>query len=196
MEEIKEVKKELKNIVKKLESLYKEDMADDAKFDIVRPYHSKVNEVLQKINLEGDYFTNKLNVDFFRYCSNFNRQISHYLPSFIEDLNSIREQLKTLKFPKLKKQNKLKELNYLIHCSMVIRDSKLDEQIRFHIIFSDFCSRKINTLIQECDNNRFNYYDPDTSYEEDLCAFVNALETQYIQEERLKTLKISKKYKN
>lgn len=50
----------------------------------------------------------------------------------------------------------------------------VDWEIKYDLIFSKNVSRRIFTLLSEL-NIRFDYYDPDTSYEEDALAFANAL---------------------
>jgi len=50
----------------------------------------------------------------------------------------------------------------------------LDWEEKYHKIFSDKISIKVFSLIT------LNYYDPDTSYEEDVTAFVNAF-NEYIK---------------
>lgn len=47
-------------------------------------------------------------------------------------------------------------------------------EIKYDLIFSENVSRKVFNLMKEL-NIRFDYYDPDTSYEEDSLAFSNAL---------------------
>ena len=50
-----------------------------------------------------------------------------------------------------------------------IFNSSVDWEVKYDLIFSKRVSGKINDLIS------LDYYDPDTSYEEDVTAFVNAL---------------------
>lgn len=47
-------------------------------------------------------------------------------------------------------------------------------EIKYDLIFSENVSKKVFNLMKEL-NIRFDYYDPDTSYEEDALAFSNAL---------------------
>lgn len=50
-----------------------------------------------------------------------------------------------------------------------IFDSTLPWETKYDLIFSEFISRRISSIIH------LDYYDPDTSYQEDVTAFVNAL---------------------
>lgn len=50
-----------------------------------------------------------------------------------------------------------------------VYNSDLDWDVKYDLIFSERLSRKVFKLI------RLDYYDPDTTYQEDVTAFVNAL---------------------
>lgn len=47
--------------------------------------------------------------------------------------------------------------------------------VRYDIVFSDNNSGRAIALYNRLTNSKFDYYDPDTSYEEDVVAFVNAI---------------------
>lgn len=49
-----------------------------------------------------------------------------------------------------------------------IFNSEVSWEVKYDLIFSDQISRRVFTLI------KLDYYDPDTSYQEDVTAFVNA----------------------
>lgn len=70
----------------------------------------------------------------------------------------------------------LVELNERAHR---IVNSDLDWEQKYDMIFSEDMSRKVH----------LDYYDPDTSYEEDVCAWVDAfdsyMETQKIIHEQI-----------
>ena len=51
-----------------------------------------------------------------------------------------------------------------------IRDSKAPWKMKYDLIFSPGMSRRMHALVP------FEYYDPDTSYEEDVRAFCRAVE--------------------
>lgn len=64
-------------------------------------------------------------------------------------------------------------LNLNNKVQQLIKDD-VDWEIKYDLIFSKNVSRRIFTLLSEL-NIRLDYYDPDTSYEEDALAFANAL---------------------
>lgn len=78
--------------------------------------------------------------------------------------------MKTKKLKKLRKLNR--KANYIIGRTNLNWDEKYGK------IFSAKISTKVYKLIH------FDYYDPDTSYEEDVCAFVNAF-NWYMTENKL-----------
>lgn len=43
----------------------------------------------------------------------------------------------------------------------------------FHFVFSENISRKICEILP-----RFDWYDPDTTFQEDVCAFINAFDRE------------------
>ncbi len=49
-----------------------------------------------------------------------------------------------------------------------IFNSEVSWEVKYDLIFSEQISRRVFTLI------KLDYYDPDTSYQEDVTAFVNA----------------------
>ena len=56
-------------------------------------------------------------------------------------------------------------------------ESDLDWEDKYDVIFSKSCSQEINLLRKQVGLS-FDYYDPDTSYEEDVSAYVRALRDQ------------------
>ena len=60
-----------------------------------------------------------------------------------------------------------------------IYDSDIDWELKYDLIFSEDISKRIFSLIN------LDYYDPDTSYEEDVRAFMNALEEKAEQLKRI-----------
>lgn len=68
----------------------------------------------------------------------------------------------------------LEQLLDLIKICEVVAESKTSWETKYDIIFSQSVSLKIYNLVRVCDF-KFDYRDPDTSYEEDVMYFVNAL---------------------
>jgi len=60
----------------------------------------------------------------------------------------------------------------LAEMASVIRDSKASWETKYGLVFSD----QISIPIREMESVNIDYCDPDTSYEEDVCAYVQALE--------------------
>lgn len=66
----------------------------------------------------------------------------------------------------------LNELIILNKEANEIIDSELSWEEKYHLIFSSRISSKVFDLIN------LDYYDPDTSYEEDVLAFINAFNSR------------------
>ncbi len=73
----------------------------------------------------------------------------------------------------MNKYQELVSLNEKVQ-KLVTQDD-VDWELKFDLIFSPEVSRRIFQLFSEL-NVSFDYYDPDTSYEEDVQALANALE--------------------
>lgn len=72
--------------------------------------------------------------------------------------------------------NKYQELvNLNNKVQRLMSEEDVDWEMKYDLIFSKEVSRRIFDLFGEL-NIRFEYYDPDTSYEDDLRAFSSALE--------------------
>lgn len=65
-------------------------------------------------------------------------------------------------------ENKLTKLQDLLNLTNKIFKSDISWEAKFDLIFSDNISRAVFDLIS------LDYYDPDTTYEEDVSAFVHA----------------------
>lgn len=61
-----------------------------------------------------------------------------------------------------------------------IRQSDLSEEEQYSFVFSEKCSRRAFAIIKEMGTS-LDYYDPDTSYEEDMDAFISALREKITQ---------------
>jgi hypothetical protein len=72
--------------------------------------------------------------------------------------------------------NKYQELVILNKkIQQLIKEKEVSWEVKYNLIFSKEIFRRIFDLFKEL-NLTFEYYDPDTSYEEDLTAFAFALE--------------------
>lgn len=69
---------------------------------------------------------------------------------------------------------KLEKLHY--KANKIYNDNSLSWEDKYDKIFSDKISRKVFDLIS------LDYYDPDTSYEEDVSAFMSAF-NEYMRNE-------------
>jgi len=67
-----------------------------------------------------------------------------------------------------KKLKKLQKLNR--KAQQIVADDSLTWDEKYSKVFSDKISTKVFDL------TKLEYWDPDTTYEEDTCAFVNALD--------------------
>lgn len=56
-----------------------------------------------------------------------------------------------------------------MECESIVNNNELEWEDKYDLIFSDNISKKVFEICS------MDYYDPDTSYEEDVMAFVNAL---------------------
>lgn len=76
----------------------------------------------------------------------------------------------------------MKHLNELIELNEKVNkvfNSDIDWEVKYDFIFSADVSRRINQIVH------LDYYDPDTSYEEDVTAFVNAFNNKMIDIRKL-----------
>lgn len=73
---------------------------------------------------------------------------------------------------------KLVKLNQKIQ--NLIQENNISWETKYELIFSENISRKIFTYFKEM-NISFDYYDPDTSYEEDVKAFAYAVNNKVIE---------------
>lgn len=74
-------------------------------------------------------------------------------------------------------QNTIAELKQLQTFTQNITDSELSWEDKYAQVFSKHCSKRIYALLEDL-NLKLDYYDPDTSYEEDVCAYRDALDTR------------------
>ncbi len=61
-----------------------------------------------------------------------------------------------------------------------IMQSDLNEEVKYGMIFSDKISKQVFSLFQQTPI-KFDYYDPDSSYEDDSQAFCHALDEYIIK---------------
>lgn len=79
-----------------------------------------------------------------------------------------------MKFWKYLMNFKFSTLIKIAETAQTIKDSELEVETKYDLIFSENISRKFFAECKKLGIN-FEYYDPDTSYEEDIIAFVNAV---------------------
>lgn len=84
----------------------------------------------------------------------------------------------------MKQQEILSKLEEILSVSEELIASDFEKEIIYDMIFSTKISKQVFSLFQQTPI-RFDYYDPDSSYEEDYMAFMNAFR------EYVKILKIS-----
>lgn len=71
----------------------------------------------------------------------------------------------------------LNKLNKILQLAKDIENSDLGDEEKYDMIFSDKISLQVAPLFKEL-NVCFEYCDPDTSYDEDVRAFISALESE------------------
>lgn len=81
--------------------------------------------------------------------------------------------------------NKYQELLIINNKIQKLIDENVSWEIKYDLVFCENVSRRVFTLLKEL-NVSFDYYDPDTSYEEDLMAFANALKEKLEKLEKVK----------
>lgn len=84
----------------------------------------------------------------------------------------------------MKQKEILSKLEEILAFSEELIASDFPEEIIYDMIFSQKISKQVFSLFQQTPI-RFDYYDPDSSYEEDYMAFINAFR------EYVKILKVS-----
>ena len=94
---------------------------------------------------QGDYLSVE---EFVNYVNGLEREVDHRIPAAPDAVS---------------------EFIDLADQAVAIRDSDASWETKFHLIFSADIARAIYDT-----GMHFNYYDPDTSYEEDTLAFVQA----------------------
>lgn len=65
--------------------------------------------------------------------------------------------------------NKMYELSEIYFKAKAIVESDFSWEVKYDLIFNEEVSRKFSSIARG-----FDYYDPDTSYEEDVMAWYNA----------------------
>lgn len=84
----------------------------------------------------------------------------------------------------MKQKEILSKLEEILSFSEELIASDFQKEIIYDMIFSPKISKQVFSLFQQTPI-RFDYYDPDSSYEEDYMAFINAFR------EYVKILKVS-----
>lgn len=81
--------------------------------------------------------------------------------------------------------SKYQELLSLNNKIQKLINEDIDWETKYDLVFCENVSRRVFKLLKELGVS-FDYYDPDTSYEEDLRAFANALKEKVEELEKVK----------
>lgn len=84
----------------------------------------------------------------------------------------------------MSKYQELLNLNNKIQRLMNEDEEEVNWELKYDLIFSEEVSRKVFSLIREIGTS-LEYYDPDSSYEEDLRAFSEALAYKIVELEKI-----------
>lgn len=84
----------------------------------------------------------------------------------------------------MSKYKELLNLNSKIQRLMNEDEKVINWELKYDLIFSEKFSRKVFSLIKELGTS-LEYYDPDSSYEEDLRAFSEALSSKLVELEKI-----------
>jgi hypothetical protein len=68
----------------------------------------------------------------------------------------------------------ISNLNDTVQNHIKVAESTEDWETAYDLIFNEYCSRRFFNLVKQLGMG-FDYYDPDTTYEEDARAFANAM---------------------
>lgn len=69
----------------------------------------------------------------------------------------------------------------------ILHEKNIDWEFKYDMIFSENISRKVFSLLKEL-GTPLDYYDPDTSYAEDVIAFANAVEQKVKNLDQIKKI--------
>ena len=84
----------------------------------------------------------------------------------------------------MSKYQELLNLNSKIQRLMNEDEKVINWELKYDLIFSEEVSRKVFFLVKELGTS-LEYYDPDSSYEEDLRAFSEALASKLVELEKI-----------
>lgn len=158
----------LKDINEQVKSIMiDESIPTDVKFNII------IGEPASAIFKDVHKLYFELNIEPESYYSN-NKE--DHIQQFSNNLNNITLKLQKIFLSELQNPD-LSYLKKLIDYVKRITHSDLDDKMKYELIFSKNISDKISFLFDRL-NIQFDYYDPDTSYEEDVLAFHYALQEQ------------------
>lgn len=104
------------------------------------------------------------------YSENYEDDMKQYASM----VNKLSEKLKPLIVETEHENSSVKLLKILANDVNTVIKSELEWEEKYDLIFSDTLSSRIYETLKNI-NIRFDYYDPDTSYEEDAVAFSNGL---------------------
>ncbi len=124
-------------------------------------------EIIQQYDLEFDY-------------SDYNGSMENDLNRFVNAVKNKLELFKEVNFDidELPEEaNKQEKILHLIKELNIVNDSKLSDSDKYSLIFSDLGSTEFFKQIKD-NYLSFDYYDPDTTYAEDVQAFIDAVNSR------------------
>ncbi len=127
-------------------------------------------------------FSNKVNGEIKKIVKSLNLTLKNdYLNNYEDDMeryaynvNNLVEQLEPLVSEIHHENPSVQILKSLLKDVKTVINSELEWEIKYNIVFSETLSGKIYKELENIDV-KFDYYDPDTDYEDDVRAFANGL---------------------
>lgn len=161
---LKELNEHVQMIIKK------ENISDENKYKLI--FHSdenkktlceKIDDCLKELNIEKEE----------SYSFDREDRVINFAQSIKEITNSL---LNIFTEEEIKNYKEKEKLLMLIYKMDKIVNSEIDEKLKYNLVFSKNISDKIYKIFKEL-NISFDYYDPDSSYEEDVLAFYQAVKS-------------------
>lgn len=181
---MKNVLKELLYIAKKMEMIIE---TEEEKLSWKTKYHlifsdalsSRFRELLSEINLSLS--------DYYDPDEGYEEDVSAFFEAVKLEMKEIKviaeiylsEQEIENAYSEFEEKNQIdnnvtEQLKNLQKEANEIYNSDISWETKYKLIFSKNISRKFNELIEES-NESFSYYDPDCDYEDDVIAFISAM---------------------
>ena len=104
------------------------------------------------------------------------KNAADYVIESLKEEHDFNEKTNLFKKSGTRIQDLINHTNYL---SSIVQVAQLEDnyacwEVAYNLVFSDDGSKRIRQMLNEL-NLSFDYYDPDTSYKEDVLAYTNAL---------------------